>query len=122
MQHESQHLTGAIVILAVVGWAASCFTWAIHPIRVDGVQPRHIHHRIDLNAASVYELALLPGIGTTIAKRIVAFREQHGPIRSIEQLQQVKGISLNKINLIRPNIVCGTPLPRPGADPVPKPQ
>jgi competence protein ComEA len=43
---------------------------------------------INLNAASVAELDRLPGVGPVTAQRIVAYREQHGPFTSIEQLRQ----------------------------------
>ena len=44
--------------------------------------------RINLNLASVAELDRLPGVGPVTAQRIVAFREQHGPFTSIDQLRQ----------------------------------
>lgn len=37
-------------------------------------------HPLDLNAADEEELALLPGIGETLAGRIAAYREEHGPL------------------------------------------
>ena len=47
---------------------------------------------IDLNAAAVYELQRLPGVGEKRAQAIVAYREEHGPFRSVEDLTQVSGI------------------------------
>lgn len=47
---------------------------------------------IDLNAASVYDLQRLPGIGEKRAQAIVTYREEHGPFQSVEDLIQVDGI------------------------------
>ena len=43
------------------------------------VEDRHLPDRLDLNAADVEALQTLPGIGPSLAKRIVAEREQNGP-------------------------------------------
>lgn len=47
---------------------------------------------VDVNRAGVRELMLVPGIGETTARRIEAFRRDHGPFLRIEDLQSVKGI------------------------------
>ncbi len=49
--------------------------------------------RIDINRASAAELERLPGVGPALAQRIVAYRETHGPFRSVEELANVAGIS-----------------------------
>ncbi len=47
---------------------------------------------VNLNTADVAALDGLPGIGPVLAQRIVDHREQHGPFRSVEDLQDVAGI------------------------------
>ena len=47
---------------------------------------------IDLNTADVYDLQRLPGIGEKRAQAIVAYREEHGPFQSVEDLTRVSGI------------------------------
>ncbi len=59
---------------------------------------------IDLNRASAQELVQLPGVGETIAKRIVDFREEHGPFKRVEDLMKVKGIGEKSLEKIRPYI------------------
>lgn len=49
-------------------------------------------HPLNLNSATEEELALLPGIGKTLAGRIAAYRKEHGPFSAPEELLQVKGI------------------------------
>lgn len=48
--------------------------------------------RIDLNTAPAVELTRLPQIGEKRAVAIVAWREEHGPFQSIDQLTEVSGI------------------------------
>lgn len=47
---------------------------------------------LDLNTATAAQLDELPGIGATLADRIVAYRTQNGPFRSTEELLAVEGI------------------------------
>jgi len=48
--------------------------------------------KLNLNRASTEELQKLPGVGPVLAARIVAFREEHGPFRTVDDLLQVSGI------------------------------
>jgi DNA uptake protein ComE-like DNA-binding protein len=45
--------------------------------------------KLQVNEASFLQLASLPGLGPVTARRVMAFREQHGPIRSLPQLIQI---------------------------------
>lgn len=48
--------------------------------------------RIDLNAASAGEIARLPRIGMSLAKRIVDTRTSQGPFRGLRDLDRVQGV------------------------------
>ncbi|NLK51500.1 MAG: ComEA family DNA-binding protein [Syntrophomonadaceae bacterium] len=49
--------------------------------------------KVNINTASVQELdALIPGIGPTLAQRIMEYRQQNGGFRSIEDIRNVSGI------------------------------
>jgi competence protein ComEA len=52
---------------------------------------------IHLNQATAEQLQLLPGVGPALSVRIVSYREEHGPFRSVDQLVAVKGIGEAKL-------------------------
>lgn len=52
--------------------------------------------KININTATHQELTMLKGIGPELAKRIVQFREEHGPFATIRDLQKVRGIGEGK--------------------------
>lgn len=47
---------------------------------------------VNINTASAQELDELPGIGTVLAERMIAYREEHGPFQSTEELMEISGI------------------------------
>jgi competence protein ComEA len=47
---------------------------------------------LDLNHVSVDDLCLIPGIGKSLAKEIVAYRESRKGFRSADELKNVRGI------------------------------
>jgi len=57
---------------------------------------------VNINTASKDELVALPGIGQTLAERIVLFRGNEGKFGSAEDLQKVKGISKKKFEKLKP--------------------
>jgi competence protein ComEA len=62
--------------------------------------------KLNLNTATAQELSEgLPGIGEAIAARIVAYREEHGPFRSPEELKNVEGVGEKKFEQIKDFIV-----------------
>jgi competence ComEA-like helix-hairpin-helix protein len=60
---------------------------------------------LDLNTATSEDLDALPGIGPVLAKRIVDYRQAHGPFRKIEDLEQVSGIGPKKLEKIKPYLI-----------------
>jgi len=57
--------------------------------------------RININQAGMKELEELPGIGPTLAGRIVSYREKNGGFRSVEELKEVAGIGEKKFAELR---------------------
>ena len=64
--------------------------------------------RVDLNSASVEELARLPGIGPAKAQAIVSHRSAD-PFRKPEDLRKVKGIGDKLYEQLKDQITVGGP-------------
>jgi competence protein ComEA len=59
---------------------------------------------IDINTASESELAQLPGVGPSLARRIVEYRTANGPFQLPDDLQNVSGIGARKFAKMEPFI------------------
>lgn len=62
---------------------------------------------IDLNEAAAAELELLPGIGPTLAQRIIEDRAANGAYERVEDLQRVRGIGPRTVEKIAPMATVG---------------
>ncbi len=60
---------------------------------------------VNLNTASAAELDRLPGIGPSLAKEIIAYREAHGAFAAIEDLLLVPGIGPAKLAALQDLVV-----------------
>lgn len=65
---------------------------------------------VDVNHAPWPELSMLPGVGETLARRIVEYREEHGPFQQIEELRHVAGLGPKTFQRIRHHVA---PIPIP---------
>ena len=66
---------------------------------------------VNINTASVEQLTELNGVGDAKAKAIVAYRDEHGPFKSADQLANVKGIGLKTVEKNREMIEVGAAKP-----------
>jgi competence ComEA-like helix-hairpin-helix protein len=56
--------------------------------------------RVDVNVATPQELERLPRVGPALAKRIVEWRERHGPFGTLDDLRHVRGIGPSTVRLL----------------------
>ena len=69
---------------------------------------------LDLNTASQADLTRLPGIGEKKAAAILAWREEHGPFRVVEDVMSVDGIGEKILADIRPYVTVVPPAAEEG--------
>src|SRR5579862_9297410 len=84
--------------LAVAGQSASKSLSASTPVEKyihasTNLLGKGVKTGVNINTADAETLALeLKGIGQKRAEAIIAYREQHGPFKSIDDLSNIKGI------------------------------
>lgn len=67
---------------------------------IEAVSPQHAP--IDLNRADRVELLQLPGVGPSLADAILAHRESQGGFRTVEDIQQVRGVGPKTLEKLKP--------------------
>ena len=94
--------------LVLLGLASMGGWWIVHGgcrgrlVEIDRAEPRTADFQVDLNEADWPELVPLPGIGETLARRIVDSRRQEGPFVDHEDLKRVRGIGPKTLDRVRP--------------------
>jgi competence protein ComEA len=58
--------------------------------------------KLNLNTATADELDALPKVGPVLAKRIVEWRQQHGPFAAVEDLDAVDGVGPKMMETLLP--------------------
>ena len=115
---EGKSRFAAVVLALLTGFALFCGGWYLartsspEPYRVSTVQRPPAEEissqeesaaearpdsllpgeTIDVNTADAYDLQRLPGIGEKRAQDIIAWREEHGPFQTVDELTNVSGI------------------------------
>ena len=65
---------------------------------------------VDINSADARTIATqLEGIGPKTAAAIVAYRDKHGPFKSVDDLKKVKGVGDKTLSRNRERITVGRP-------------
>ena len=93
-----------VTLLAVSFWV---FVYERGTTSVSGNQIRHgrkYEFLLDINTAPKAEILMLPGIGATLAERIMEHREVK-PFGSPDDLIQIKGIGKKKLEAVLPFVI-----------------
>lgn len=80
-------------------------------IEFDAAPPLAAKFEVDVNSAGWPELAQLPEVGETLARRIVESRQTEGPFGELRDLRRVRGIGPKTLERMRPYL---RPLPESG--------
>lgn len=71
---------------------------------------------VNVNTATADQFEALPGIGPSMARRIVTFRDKNGPFKKLEDLMNVQGIGEKSFLKLRPHLSLGQADARPTRD------
>ena len=93
----------ALTGLGVREWRAGFPVAAERLDRFDREDPRPL----DLNHASVEQIARLPGVGPSLARRIVDERERVGRFDSPDRLRGILGLGPKKLAALREHVTVG---------------
>jgi len=85
-----------IAVVAVVVWCAGAAGAVLasddkHP-KDEAKRASQAPHKVNINEASQAELMKLEGVGAGTAKKIMAWREAHGPFKRLHDLEKVPGV------------------------------
>jgi len=97
-----------VALAATIGWWAVQGGWRGRLIEIDRADPLSARFEVDINKADWPELMQLPGVGVTLAHRIVESRKTSGPFADQDDLRRVRGIGPKTLERIRPYL---SPMP-----------
>lgn len=96
-------VAAALVAALLAGAGSGCLTEA-----AEGAS-KEKPALVDINTATTAELEKLPGVGPSLAKRIVEFREKNGAFQSVEDLLKVQGIGEKSLARFREFVTASKP-------------
>lgn len=108
MRRADQALVAALLAIGLAAMAFYCFQHACQGrrlIEIDRQPRRHVQFAVDVNQADWPELAQIPEIGETLARRIVESRRQQGPFADLDDLRRVRGIGPRTLERMRPYLL-----------------
>ncbi|MEE8414158.1 MAG: ComEA family DNA-binding protein [Dehalococcoidales bacterium] len=88
-------------LIQTAGGAAASANLSRLKLYVSGEGEEEGAQKIDINRAEIWLLEALPGIGETLAQRIVDYRRQNGLFRNTKELLEVAGIGTTTYERIK---------------------
>ena len=93
----------AFVLVAIVAAAGGNSPAATNPAVKEKAE------LVDINSASAADLEKVPGIGPSLARRIVEFRDKNGPYSTVEDLLKIQGIGEKSLSHFREYLTANKP-------------
>jgi competence protein ComEA len=78
-------------------------------IEIERATPRQAKFLVDINRTDWPEILQLPGLGETLAQRVLAERQDRGPFLDVDDLVRVNGIGPKTLEKLRPYLL---PIPK----------
>ena len=100
-----------VALFVAVGLLGTGVWWWTHGaprgnlVEFEQLESQEAEFQVDVNQADWPELAALPDIGATLARRIVESRDRDGPFRDHEDLCRVKGMGPKTLERLRPYLL-----------------
>ena len=101
-------LMAAILGIAVSAAAASAQNKATTP-KTAATVTATATAPVNLNTATVEQLATIPGVGPKMAERIIDYRQKNGGFKKVEDLMNVSGVGEKSFLKMKPLITVTTP-------------
>ena len=79
-------------VTAVVWFAGAAVASEDKHVKSEGKEVSQAEHKININEAGQAELMKLEGVGAGAARKIIAWREAHGPFKRLHDLEKVPGV------------------------------
>ena len=108
LRRADQAVVATLVVMASVGMAAY---WVVQGgprgglVEIDQAAPLVARFQVNVNEAEWPELAQLPDVGETLARRIVESRESTGAFGDLNDLRRVRGIGPRTLEAMRPYLL-----------------
>jgi competence protein ComEA len=78
-------------------------------IEIEHADKTAVDFKVDINTAEINAPITIPEVGQTLAQRIVQYRQQHGPYRTIDDLRHVRGIGPKTLERLRAYVLPPSP-------------
>jgi competence protein ComEA len=101
-------LMAAILGIAVSAPAASAQSKATTP-KAPATATATAAAPVNLNTATVEQLATIPGVGPKMAERIIDYRQKNGGFKKVEDLMNVSGVGEKSFLKMKPLITITAP-------------
>ena len=81
-----------LVVAAVVWCAGAASASEDRHAKGEAKEAAQADHKVNINAATQADLMKLEGVNAGAAKKIIAWRESHGPFKRLHDLEKVPGV------------------------------